>query len=779
MSERAPTALRPAARAADPRQPAHAMERFWRLVTRSLVFVGFASLAFTGELHPALMLAFVVVWTAAMVVHATPGWWRPWMAHAITWLVSGAVAVLAILGQFDSLLYLLLFLGAYRCFHLQQPTDHMQALLVALFMFLATSVITNSISYLLFLAVFVVLATLALVCFALGREQLRALSPTFPAGADHPGAHVAQQPRRGSLIRISALIGGFTIFLAFPLFFLMPHYRSGNFSNPWSLERQQDEQARLTGYTDDISLQPFSRIEQDLTKVMSVRVRWSDEGPYPLPNHLYMRGTSLDQYDETHWTTGEPSIIRRSRDWRIVNMAARGPGFDLPMLVADVEQRVDLTGRLMGPSMPRRFLVAPKFPYSFELDWRNSGLHLRRRSTARRYDLETGDYRYRVWSDLALYAPSLLRRIVNGETYKWEAPAEDLVMRAEDRRTFTQLPDSRLTDRIREMYGGAIRPEFVPQRLLELLTWFRGSFEYSFTPDTPRGMHPIEAFLMRTRQGHCEYFATSMVLILRAQGIPSRVVTGFYASEAADLTERVRVFTVRQSDAHAWVECWLDGYGWLTLDPTPPDVRGRASFAAHQPSWTQRTQDQVQSVWRRYILDYSSSMQGRLFGGDIWIRPMYGLSRMGYRISRAVERLRAGAPTTELLPLLGNTRWLGGLLAAIGAVGFLLVLLVQRRNGPRRAARALRRSPVRFMNRLLKLLERGGLRRAPGQTPAEVVARLRARRAGDGLEGELDWMIDLYQKCRFGGHRASPAEIKRVGEVLRKLKQGALDASGG
>src|SRR6185295_13847344 len=79
---------------------------------------------------------------------------------------------------------------------------------------------------------------------------------------------------------------------------------------------------------------------------------------------------------------------------------------------------------------------------------------------------------------------------------------------------------------------------------------------------------PLTHFLFVRRKGHCEYFASAMTVMLRTQGIPARLVTGFQSGTFNPMTE---LFVVRASDAHSWVEAWLPRRGWTTFDPTPPD----------------------------------------------------------------------------------------------------------------------------------------------------------------------------------------------------------------
>ena len=81
---------------------------------------------------------------------------------------------------------------------------------------------------------------------------------------------------------------------------------------------------------------------------------------------------------------------------------------------------------------------------------------------------------------------------------------------------------------------------------------------------------PLAYFLFERKKGHCEYFASSMAVMLRTLGIPSRVVTGFQSGVYNPMTGWQ---VIRASDAHSWVEAWIDGRGWTTFDPTPFDHR--------------------------------------------------------------------------------------------------------------------------------------------------------------------------------------------------------------
>ena len=94
-------------------------------------------------------------------------------------------------------------------------------------------------------------------------------------------------------------------------------------------------------------------------------------------------------------------------------------------------------------------------------------------------------------------------------------------------------------------------------------------FVYSLDAGNLAVRDPLANFLFVTKRGYCEYFASAMAVMLRTQGIPSRVVTGFQSGYFNDVSGS---WVMRASDAHAWVEAWIEGRGWVTFDPTPPGV---------------------------------------------------------------------------------------------------------------------------------------------------------------------------------------------------------------
>ncbi|MCY3024263.1 MAG: transglutaminase-like domain-containing protein [Planctomycetota bacterium] len=129
-----------------------------------------------------------------------------------------------------------------------------------------------------------------------------------------------------------------------------------------------------------------------------------------------------------------------------------------------------------------------------------------------------------------------------------------------------------------EIAGGIRNPR---DRIAAVENYLRANHAYSLTAESGTG-DPLLSFLLEKKAAHCEYFASAAVILLRCVDVPTRYVTGFYVHETAGPRARV----VRQQDAHAWAEAWVDSVGWVTVDATPP--AGRPDQLAEQPSFWRR-----------------------------------------------------------------------------------------------------------------------------------------------------------------------------------------------
>jgi hypothetical protein len=305
-----------------------------------------------------------------------------------------------------------------------------------------------------------------------------------------------------------------------------------------------------------------------------------------------------------------------------------------------------------------------------------------------------------------------------------------------------------------------------------LTDYLASSGEYHYSLELQRrdlALDPVEDFLVNVKQGHCEYYATALALMLRSAGIPARIVNGYRGAEAPEGQPR-GYYVVRESHAHTWVEA-LVGEGtrffWLTLDPTPITLGTSLGSAFSWSDLWDATVNSIRSVWRTVFIETQRN-------------PLYD----------EIGDLTAGAlPDAPLdadrfrQSLLRSRWWVAGVLAGAGVIGSWLIL--------RRARRRLRAQKILgfstptsaemlLYERWLGLASRKfGLVPTSSQTPlefAEVVGQaLEARPLMSRWVDLPQSLVRLFYRARYGGQPLSPAEHdaleNRMNDVARATEE--------
>jgi hypothetical protein len=267
----------------------------------------------------------------------------------------------------------------------------------------------------------------------------------------------------------------------------------------------------------------------------------------------------------------------------------------------------------------------------------------------------------------------------------------------------------------------------------------------------------LSHFLFVTRRGYCEYFASAMAVMLRTQGIPSRVVTGFqngYFNEVSGL------YVIRASDAHAWVEAWMpipgraDAQGWVTLDPTPPAEAPRNNGLSARINMYL---DAADSMWQQWVMAYDLGHQAILaskFEGT--------LRAMSQARLHGDKQWSAGL-WTGLKPWTG---WLVGLVVMLALARLLRPQWrdLRRRLSVRRIAQrgGTAHDATLLYSHMLDVLGRRGFLKPATATPLEFAQGL-----PDPESGPVRRFTSLYYSVRFGGDAAATAEMATM---LRELE---------
>jgi MYXO-CTERM domain-containing protein len=269
-------------------------------------------------------------------------------------------------------------------------------------------------------------------------------------------------------------------------------------------------------------------------------------------------------------------------------------------------------------------------------------------------------------------------------------------------------------------------------KVMAIEQWLQG-FRYTLQlPATP-AQATLANFLFVRRAGHCEYFSTAMVVLLRTLGIEARNVNGFLGGEWSRFGDYL---AVTENQAHSWVEVWFPGYGWVTFDPTPGG--GNAGEQAQAWFWPGRfLLDAIQHRWSKWVLDYNVESQAGIF--QRWAGAL--------RIGDGGVRVPSGGGG-------GPSPWVAAL--ALLAAGAALLWL-------RRRHRSL--PPATRMYMMLRQhCARAGLGVSPGLTPLALVERVRKRGTSAGRAAER--VVDLYLRARYGHEALGESELREMREAL-------------
>jgi transglutaminase-like putative cysteine protease len=275
---------------------------------------------------------------------------------------------------------------------------------------------------------------------------------------------------------------------------------------------------------------------------------------------------------------------------------------------------------------------------------------------------------------------------------------------------------------------------------------------------------PIEDFLFTYRRGHCEYFASAMVLLLRAQGIHARLVTGFLGGELNPLGYVV----VRQANAHAWVEAWIPGEGWRIFDPTPP--AGRPAMAEQGVlGLAAQVYDSLVFQWDRYVLTYGVEDQIELTLG-LWLQARQLIAAWtgseDEPPAAGEAAAAAAAAPAGAAPEAGVARHLVTLALLLVAC-LVLGMLWRRYRGTFTATRAY--------GQLRRNLARSGLPLSASTGPLALSAGAAGRWPGAAAPAAR--VVDLYLRESFGSEPLDDAERQELRIALDQARR-ALRATG-
>ncbi len=642
-------------------------------------------------------------------------------------------------GLLNAVISLVIFIQAYSLMHRKEERNYYHIFLMSFFLLLGACSQSPEPSIAVALLLFLLSAIWAFMSLRLHVETCASQSilpdilPLHAAISSVPSD--AGSPFDAGLVASVSLVSLLAVLLTLGVFLGTPRIEAG------FLGRGEGEIAR-TGLNRSVDLSRAGLLMEDQRAVMHAEFPEEPERRYGGP--LYWRVTTMPQYYRSQWNrrslretyepgpsyligarSGGPLDVFRKRmpDRRVVHQTIymdEVPEEGLPCL-----------------DLPQRVLVSEKLRNA-ALAWDDAqDFSIVLRTTASRR------LSYDVWSEVDTPSPDALRAEVHN--YQERLSTSDYeVLTYQDLLRETRERVTQITRDAKNDYD----------RVLAIQSWLSGpDFVYSTAIPALPPDHAIDSFLTTYRRGHCELFASAMALMIRSQGIPARVVSGFRGGDWSGIDQS---YTVRASMAHLWVEVLFPTHGWVVFDPSPrldEAPTGLRRMTSILSSYLLR----AKMFWYQRVIRYDSGLQ---------------FSRLRNLSLNLIRSIWSGDAEPSAASSAGpgtvsrRTLFVVTVLLCAAAVAALLWMR-RRKSALRRLLTEDQARAVQLYQRFRRRLRRSGLD-IRGKSPRELLNELAARGAL-GIE-RAEAVLKAYHDARFGKRplaRALYASLKRELRLIR------------
>ena len=705
---------------------------YFRGFSYAMIGVAMLALVLAGGLDYGLALGFLVVMIVSWKLEGTR-WQLPERYGLAIVLLSIPLFYLdwhyqKSLGEpaerlgVTALAHLIVFLSAVKLLQVKKDRDWVFLYLISFFEVLLAAGLSFSPVFLGTLTLYLLCGLSAVTAFEIQKAR-RSLRHAETRLLVPPDSRMFKKERRswrnGEAARLPLVAVGLLLLIftcALPLFLIAPRAGAA------ALTRSGGGPTNFIGFSENVTLGQIGSLKQDDGLVMRVRIE--NEDP---PRGLRWRGVALDEFTGMSW--------RKSQEARRPEPVNERSGF-FQLGTTESLHRLTTQTFFLEPlespvlfAAPRVVAVQGDLPF-VRLDAEGS-------IQSRRHDFER--LMYKAISDTD------------------EPPIEELRndMRAypASYQRYLQLPD-RLDPRIvqlarRMILEGNARNRYDAAKAIE---WqLQRDFGYSLEMKAS-GPDPLSDFLFNIKAGHCEYFATAMAVMLRTHGVAARVVNGFLPGE---YNETAGAYTVRQSDAHSWVEVYFpESRSWVTFDPTPSAGRV-GSVSSGFTAQFQKYAEALELLWFQYVVGYDKQEQRTL---------AVSLHNQIFDYGRVVTNLLItirGYLTRNVLT------FVIGVIVIVLGVSFLffgrrLWQFLWRRGDRATLEDGRAYSSVQFYEKLMQVMEQRGSPRDKHQTPLEFADKLKS--------SDVMTITRAYNRVRYGGERLSASERKEVERALVLLE---------
>ncbi len=781
------------------------------------VLWAFATLAFFAQLHLLAVALFAFAFVLRLFrdtlgIRLSPLFWL--MASGVV-LVGSFYGWFVLYERLYTVVYLFLYLQLNKLWTWEKNRDLLQLFGLTFFHMLAAAVSTQSVLFAPALLVYLFLILGGLITLTLKKDAEKALLTGRRKGRGEAEEedpfvpvtlHADSRTRLGEVFArpyltrsfLGSVSGVLVLILALgtAVFYAIPRLQAhSRFTPHFSTSQMARSQS---GFSDFVELSASQEVQLDPTVAMRAYplTGYDTEGGMPAMGIMRLRGSTLDHYDGRRWTRGE-TLGRRGSNTRREHGKIAFPDEREPFAFeTKLETAIELEPGVSS------FLFAPEGVQSYELVRRNESFTVNDETRTVRFADQSSAMRqvqYVTQSRGALRPPSLVELMAAyaSATGADEGEAELLAAAKERSRfgspgtrvlnslfrlwnpTVSGLYPERLSRELEEMYLSL--PEHSDMEVVSRLAgeWTEGhdhpieiakelelslkrNYGYSLRIPFSRRPDHLAYFLTEARAAHCEYFATAMTLMLRTQGVPSRLVTGYASDEW--VPDKQGHYIVRQEHAHVWVEAYIPAMGWVSFDPTPNSGIGGGRIPDTWARRFNRWMDDVRLAWYGAVIDFNADSQEQVY--QAVFSPMQGLPSVTELLTRspAEEERR-----TPVLPVVLS-------FAGAMALGLLLIreLMARRRlpaqGGGEQGWAGRNASGVRIEDylRLLREVEKQ-VSRTPSETPLEYARKISVR--DEPLAEEFAEITEMYYGARFDGVAWRPQDSQRANALLRRLRE--------